>query len=87
MWQNFDIIKYNIIFIISNYSIYKIKYKWHSLSFGYSGCPSFSAEAASERLGSSRYGTSRLRNFHFIEFCSAIFRHHNTVFDLRVFKK
>ena len=33
--------------------------------------PSSSAEATSERLGFSRSGTSRLRDFHFIKFCPA----------------
>ena len=33
--------------------------------------PSSSAKAPSERLGSSHCGTSRLRDFHFIELCPA----------------
>lgn len=44
------------------------RYKSLKNSDYYRSSPSSSANAPSERLGSSRSGTSRLRDFHFIKF-------------------
>ena len=53
--------------LASKQSLLCVKVKWPILRYKRSS-PSSSAKAASERLGSSRSGTSRLRDFHFIKF-------------------